>query len=414
MHTTLESDPARTHDVLIVGAGPAGLALSIALSRCGLRSLVLEQSGGPSLAKPAEDGRDIALTHRSRRVLEALGIWQRLPADAIAPLRKAHVSNGQSPVVLPFDALDDGHEALGWLVPNHRLREAAYALATESPLVQVQADTRVIGLRRTGTAAVLECEGRASVGAPLVVAADSRFSSLRRMAGIGARMLDFGRNAIVCRVSHEKDHQGIALECFRYGNTLALLPMVGRLASAVVTVPGDRAREWLELDAAAFATRIERQLDSRLGALQLAGERHSYPLVGVYAQRFAVPRLVLVGDAAVGMHPVTAHGYNFGLYGVEVLARELARARQLGRDLGELPALLAYERVHRRATWPIYLGTNAIVQLFTDDRAPARLLRGTVLGVARRLSPLRAAISRQLTGGGPGRVSPIHPKAGPP
>ena len=132
--------------------------------------------------------------------------------------------------------------------------------------------------------------------------------------------------------------------------------------------------------------------------MQLAGQRHSYPLVGVYAHRFAAARFALVGDAAVGMHPVTAHGYNFGLYGVEVMARELTRAKRLGRDLGDLAALLAYEREHRRVTWPIYMGTNAIVQLFTDDRAPARLLRGTVLGVARRLPPLRTLIARQLTG----------------
>jgi 2-polyprenyl-6-methoxyphenol hydroxylase-like FAD-dependent oxidoreductase len=81
------------------------------------------------------------------------------------------------------------------------------------------------------------------------------------------------------------------------------------------------------------------------------------------------------------------------------MARELTRAKRLRRDLGDLAALLAYEREHRRVTWPIYMGTNAIVQLFTDDRAPARVLRDTVLGVARRLPPLRAMISRQLTGG---------------
>ena len=413
MHTNPPTDPAFDSEVLIVGAGPAGLALSVALALAGLRSTVLEQTDAQTLSQPPEDGRDIALTHRARRILETLNIWQRLPADEIAPLRKAHVSNGVSPLVLPFDAQADGHEALGWLVPNHRLRQAAYAVASECPAVRVQPETRVTGLRRDGTGATLEVDGGPALRASLVVAADSRFSSLRRMAGIGARMLDFGRTAIVCRVSHEKDHEGIALECFRYGNTLAVLPMAGRLASVVVTLPSDQARDWLALDGAAFAARVQQQLDSRLGTLQLASERHSYPLVGVYAQRFASPRLTLAGDAAVGMHPVTAHGYNFGLYGVEVLARELARARRLGRDLGDLAALLAYERAHRRATWPIYMGTNAIVQLFTDDRAPARVLRGTVLGLARRLSPLRAAIAHQLTGGVLRQAQAFQPPAGP-
>lgn len=385
-------------DVLVVGAGPAGLALAVALAQHGITSTVLEQQGADTLARPPEDGRDIALTHRGRRILEALGLWQRLPAEEIAPLRRAQVSNGASPLVLPFDARSEGHAELGWLVPNHRLREAAHAAARDAAGVRILCDTRVTGLQRSEQGATLQREGATALHAPLVVAADSRYSSLRRMAGIGARMLDFGRTAIVCRVRHDADHEGIAHECFRYGNTLALLPMAGRLASAVVTLRSDDAADWMALSEADFAGRVQAQLGSRLGAMQTAGERHAYPLVAVYAQRFVAPRFALAGDAAVGMHPVTAHGYNFGLYGVEVLARQLAQARRQGHDLGALKALLPYEAEHRRTTLPIYLGTNAVVQLFTDDRAPARLLRGAVLQVARRLPPLQAAIARQLTG----------------
>lgn len=387
-------------DVLIVGAGPAGLALAVALAQHHITSTVLEQQGADVLAQPPEDGRDIALTHRGRRVLEALGLWQRLPADDIAPLKQAQVSNGASPLVLPFDASRGGAGELGWLVPNHRLREAAHAAARETAGVRILCNTRVAALQRNAGAATLQLEGGAALHAPLVVAADSRFSSLRRSAGIGARMLDFGRSAIVCRMGHEEDHEGIAHECFRYGNTLALLPMAGHQASAVVTLRSDEAAAWMALDEAEFAGRVQAQLGGRLGAMHTAGQRHCYPLVAVYAHRFAAPRVALVGDAAVGMHPVTAHGYNFGLYGVEVLARELGRAHALRHDLGEPKTLLAYEAEHRRATLPIYLGTNAIVQLFTDERAPARLVRHAVLHAASRLPPLQAAIARQLTGAG--------------
>ena len=100
-------------DVLIVGAGPAGLALSCALADAGLRSLVLEQAARDSLVSPSEDGRDIALTHRAHRILQQLGLWQRLPPDEIAPLKAAQVTNGESPRVLPFNGLADGHEQLG-------------------------------------------------------------------------------------------------------------------------------------------------------------------------------------------------------------------------------------------------------------------------------------------------------------
>lgn len=389
-------------DVVIVGAGPAGLALAVALSQAGLKSTVLEQQAMAGIEHPPEDGRDIALTHRSRRILEALGIWQRLPADEVAPLRQAQVRDGISPLVLPFSAQRQGQDVLGWLVPNHRIREAAFAVANAAAGVRLAGREQVNRLEQDGEHAVVRTASGERFSAPLVVAADSRFSSVRRMAGIGARMLDFGRTAIVCRMQHEQDHEGIAHECFRYENTLAILPMAGRQCSAVVTVRSDRAGEWLALDNAGFAARVEAQFDHRLGTMSVAGTRHSYPLVGVYAQRFVAPRFALVGDAAVGMHPVTAHGYNFGLYGVEVLARELARTQRGGGDLGSLTPLTAYEREHQRTTMPIYIGTNTLVKLFTDDRGPARFLRGAVLGVARKLPPLQAAIARQLTGrGGP-------------
>lgn len=386
-------------DVLIVGAGPAGLALSCALADIGLRCQVLEQQPAASLVAPPEDGRDIALTHRARRILQSLGLWDRLPADDLAPLRAAQVTNGNSPLVLPFDGRADGHEALGWLVPNHRIRQACYAGAAQrAGRIAITGDAQVTALVRGPQLATLTLADGRQFSAPLVVAADSRFSTLRRMAGIGAQMQDFGRTAIVCRVSHEGDHQGIAHECFLHGHTLAMLPMAGRQSSAVWTVASPGAAELMALDDAGFAQAVAQAFGHRLGAMQLTGRRHTYPLVAVYAQRFAAERLALIGDAAVGMHPVTAHGYNFGLYGIEGLARALGQARQAGRDLGDLRVLSAFASEHQRLTLPIYLGTNAIVKLFTNDQPLARLAREAVIQVSSRLPPLRTAISRQLTG----------------
>ncbi|MFO1319514.1 MAG: 5-demethoxyubiquinol-8 5-hydroxylase UbiM [Burkholderiales bacterium] len=380
------------NDVCIVGAGPAGLALATALARNGLRCRVLEQQPLAAIETPAEDGREIALTHRARRIMERLGMWQHLPADDVSPLREARVSTGASSFVLPFEARSEGHDALGWLVPNHRIRSAAYAAAGAESGIEIQTGCTVVGMERDSAGATLGLRDGTRIHAPLVVAADSRFSTVRRMAGIGARMFDFGRVAIVAALSHADDHGGVAHECFRYGNTLATLPLTGQRSSAVVTLKADEAPAWLALDDDAFAARIESQLAGRLGAMKLAGRRHHYPLVAVYAHRFVAPHFALVGDAAVGMHPVTAHGYNFGLYGVEVLARELAHGCSES-------ALRAYESEHRRVTFPVYEGTNAIVRLFTDDALPARLVRHAVLRFANALPPLRQVITRQLTGG---------------
>lgn len=407
---TPSSPEAADADVLIVGAGPAGLALACALHDAGLAVQVLDQQSTAALAAPAEDGREIALTHRGRGVLQALGVWRHLPASDIAPLRAAHVTDGSGPQTLRFGTerlADAAADPLGWLVPNHLIRAAAWAALADRPAVRLHTDARVAGLTLPDAAdgralAQLTLADGQRLQAPLMVAADSRFSGTRRLAGIGAAMRDFGRSVVVGRVAHSADHQGIARECFRYGNTLALLPLNGGMSSAVLTLPADQAPAWLALSDAEFARRVVVQSGGVLGEVRAAGPRHHYPLVGVLAHRFATPGFALVGDAAVGMHPVTAHGYNLGLYGVQVLARQLAAAQRSGRPLGSLAVLQPYADEHRRQALPLYLGTNVVVSLFTDERSPARLARRVVLGLAEHAPGLsgllKAAITRQLTG----------------
>ena len=104
-----------------------------------------------------------------------------------------------------------------------------------------------------------------------------------------------------------------------------------------------------------------------------------------------------MGDAAVGMHPVTAHGFNFGLRGVETFAALSAAARDTGLDLGNARLLARYAREHRRATKPLYLFTNGIVRLYTDTRPVARLARTALLQVSNRMDPIKKMLMRQLT-----------------
>ncbi len=402
-------------DVLIVGAGPAGLSLATALGQAGLRATVIERQDEAALAAPAPDGREIALTHPSGELLRRLGSWQRLAAHEVGRIGQAQVHDGPLGRHAPLQVAPgagSGAAHLGWIVPNHALRRSAWQAARATPGVAIVAGAQVERVAALPTRAEVDFIPAGSapgtpatrLAAPLVVAADSRFSSARRQLGIGAQMTDFGRSVIVCRMRHAAPHGGVAHECFGYARTLAVLPLPDDPAdgapqcSVVVTAGTAEAAALMALDAPAFAAEVQAQFSHRLGTMQLAGERHAYPLVAVYAQRFAGTRCALLGDAAVGMHPVTAHGYNLGLAGVETLARTLAEARGSGEDIGAAGVLARYARAHHRRALPIYQGTNAIVRLYTDARPLPRLLRRWVLEGARRLPPLQAAIAGQLTG----------------
>ncbi len=132
--------------------------------------------------------------------------------------------------------------------------------------------------------------------------------------------------------------------------------------------------------------------------MELVSTIHNYPLVGMIAQRFYGKRSALIGDAAVGMHPVTAHGFNLGLSSADLLAKLILEAEQRGQDIGAASLLEKYSTKHMLHAQPIYHGTNMLLKLFTNETAPAKILRGLVLRASNNFPPLKKLITKQLTG----------------
>ena len=402
---------AMDYDILISGAGPAGLCLAGSLSGHGLRVGVVEQQPLAAIENPAYDGREIALTQQSAQMLRDLGLWDRIVADepsAFSPLRDAQVLNGPSPFAMVIDHQLSQHSELGWLVSNHLIRRAAFqelrAAQHKNQDITLLAGEQVARAHTDASAAHVTLASGKQLRARLLVAADSRFSATRRALGIGADMHDFGRSMLLCTMAHALPHQHVACEWFGYGQTLALLPMnddpaTGAHRSCVVlTLPHHTLEALQEMDETAFGAELTRRFDNRLGVMQLASTRHLYPLVGVRPHRLVAPRFACVGDAAVGMHPVTAHGFNFGLRGITTLAGELRAAHAAGQDIAAPELLARYERGHRRATLPLYLATTFIARLYTTDHPPARLLRDAALRLAQNFPPFKRMVAATLSG----------------
>lgn len=388
--------PVKDYDVIIVGAGPAGLSFARSLATTGLHIAVVEQLPEDVLANPPVDGREIALTHLSVEILKKLDAWPRIPADAISKIREARVVNGRSSYFLHFEPSDSRKEELAYIVPNHLIRKAVYETLEVFANVDLMTGVEVQSVSTDHHAAAVHLSDGRTLESTLLVAADSRFSKTRRDLGISADMHDFGRTAVVCRMAHDKPHCDIAHECFHYDQTLAVLPLVGDLSSIVITLSTDMVDIVLNMDEDVFNSDVERRFESRLGTMKLVGGRYAYPLVAVHADRFSARRFALIGDAAVGMHPVTAHGFNLGLRGQDTLATEIATALRRHIDIASPSVLQRYHAKHRRVTRPLYLATNGIVQLYTRDDLPARIVRGAVLRLGNRIRPVKHAIIEQL------------------
>jgi ubiquinone biosynthesis UbiH/UbiF/VisC/COQ6 family hydroxylase len=396
-------------DLIIVGAGPVGLCLARALRDSGWRIGLLEQQTLQALQTPAFDGREIALTQHSAALLRRLGVWPLLGDAHIAPLRNALVLDGGVGAGQPRMTI--GHTLsprteLGFLVANHHIRRAAYEAAmAEGPGQPVlRCGEQVTGIRTDAHGASLTLASGETMNAALVVAADSRHSSTRRAMGIAADMHDYGRTMLVCNMTHTQPHHETAWEWFDHGQTLALLPMnpcpqTGLPRSSVVlTLPSQALQPLMALPEDAFSRTMTQRFGHQLGAMTLVSTRHAYPLVGVWARRLVAQRFAAVGDAAVGMHPVTAHGFNLGLRSAEALAGLLIQARQRGQDIASPRLLERYQRRHQGASRGLYMATHALATLYTREEAPARLLRRAMVGLGERFTPFKRAVAASLTG----------------
>lgn len=394
-------------DVLIVGAGPVGLCLSLALAARGMRVDVIDRQSSEALAAPVFDGREIALTHRSIRLLRELGVWNHIPGDGHAPLRRARVMDGFDPG-FEVDCAAYDRDRLGELVSNHYIRAAAWQAAAANPLIRVRAAAALEIVDRDPRAVRVRLVDGRILETTLLVGADSRFSETRRAMGVPVYMHDCGLSMLLCRMRHSIPNNGTAWEWFGHGQTRALLPLEEHLSSMILTVPGVQVQYLLDLPPKVFATEIAARYEGRLGDVELASTRHTYPLVTTWARRFVDMRFALAGDAAVGMHPVTAHGFNLGLASVEHLTQAATDGLRRYGDPGDAKMLARYQRRHRVGAIPLFAGTQAVAGLFTDERLPVRPLRRNILRVYRALPVLRRALAASLADETPRPLSPVR------
>lgn len=392
------------YDVIIAGGGPAGLASALSFAREGWSVCVVERTPEVVLADPSFDGREIALTHHTVQWLKDYDVWDHIDPACVSPLNVARIESGQDsgPPLLfhspSTDTSQESGEALGYLVANHLIRRALYHVASQTEGVTLYGGQSLARYRTTRQDVTVTLESGEKIQARLLVGADGRFSRVRDMAGIGAIIHDFGRDIMVCRMRHLPSHDQTALQWFDEDQTIALLPVapdggIGDVSSLVLTLPPDDIARLRAAPDDEFNIEITKRTRERLGMLRVISDRITYPLKAVYAHRFHAHRLALIGDAAVGMHPITAHGFNLGLKGQETLVREIQTGNA---DPGDPRALARFSRQHRRSTFPLFAATNLIAVAYTRDEKPFLLARRLGLAVADRLTPFKKAVMHML------------------
>ena len=383
------------YDIAIIGSGPNGDALACALADTNLKIVIIDKQPLKTLENPKIDGRDIALTHRSINVLKEIGFWDLIPNNLISKINKAKIFDGDSAYSLNFENKNINKDHLGCLIPNFIIKKTLKKLLKKRKNI-FSIESEIIDFYNEGDFNSILLSNKKKIKVSLIIGADTRFSYSRSKMGISSFVKDFKKNMIVCRMKIENNHNNTAYEFFKYNKTLALLPYVNNEASIIITDTKKNTEKLLKLKKKDFNFEIENNFNSIFGKMHLIGKRYSYPMITVYSKKFTSNRFALIGDAAVGMHPVTAHGFNLGLQGITILSKEIKSALKNNIDIGSNFVLNKYQYKMHLAAIPLYFGTNTIVQLYTNTSRPAKIARKFALRAVNTIKPFKRAFMNVL------------------
>ncbi len=375
-------------DVVIVGAGPVGSALALALARAGRDVVALDaRARGATL----RGDRTLALAHGSQLVLERLRVWEELASvrDAVTPITRIDVSQAGGFGAATLLAADAGVPALGYVVSYVAL-QAALDAALERERVDVRFGAQAERVETTPERARVPLPGAEPVDARLAVVADGTGTAVR---GVDRVRHDYGQVAVIGKLAVDRPHDGLAYERFGPGGPIALLPEADHYAF-VWTLPPARAQSMLALSDEAFVEALATSFGSRLRGFRRAWGRRSFPLVLEFATPVVGERYAAVGNASQTLHPVAGQGFNVGLRDAHELARIVAATP--AAEIGSGAMLARYRAARRADRWAGIAFTHGLVHLFGGDWPVVSWPRGLGLALLDTLPPLRRTFTRAM------------------
>lgn len=393
-------------DIVIVGAGMVGLTLAALLAEgrsAGKLRLTVLDSGKPPRFVGSDDVdlRVSAISPGSAEILDRARVWQEIRTMRACPFTAMRVwdadGNADGPETLRFDAADFALPELGHIVENVLIQDRLLRRLTASGL-QVQFGAKIDRVLATGDRFLLATGTAAPLRPELLIAADGSNSFIRSAAQIPLHAWQYAQTAFVTHLRPELPHRDTAWQRFLRNGPIALLPLADGRVSVVWSTSAELAGQALEADHDELGDMLGQASDFVLGKLSPCGPRGSFPLRSQYAEKYALPGLVLVGDAAHSVHPLAGQGANLGLADAEVLADTIEDALLRGLHPGDLPSLRRYERARKGANQLMLRFIDGISVLFASDSATVARVRGSGMRLFNQSGPLRRQVARVALG----------------
>lgn len=394
-------------DVAVVGGGLVGTALANALATLPLDVALLEAGDPARIERPGFDGRSTALANGSRRILEQLGLWQG-GADA-EPIRSIHIGERGRFGAARIDAREEGVDALGYTIENGVLGGRLWRGLDGAQRLHAFAPARVVAVEPGPDRVRVRAQhgGRLeTIDARLLVAADGAGSRIRAALGIDVSAYRYGQHAVVANCTTAQRPAGRAFERFTPSGPLAVLPLPHDRVALVWTLGTAAAERVCALDDAGFAAALQEAFGLRLGRFTRVGARSAHALGRTRSARVSVGRCVLVGNAALSLHPVAGQSFNLALRDAAALAEvvaEHAAEHGTAADVGHSALLGRYAAWRRADQRNVAMFTHGLIRLFGLDLPGFGAARGLGL-VAFDLAPGAKRLLARHTMGIAGRA----------
>lgn len=388
-------------DVIILGAGMIGLTQALTLAAHGLTVAIIDRADPADLINPGKDERVSAINSASWNMFDAIGLADKLKPNGCA-IEKILVNDGLKPGTLDFVPGED-EGPMGVMVENALLRRLLFEAVQAEDAITLHMPAQVASSDRGEHRVEVMLDDGQPLTAPLLIAADGRGSRMREEAGIIMAHWQYDHNAIVCKIAHEKPHGNTAYELFFPAGPFALLPMLddenGKHRSAVVwTVSRKDGPALANINKRAFVAEMTKRTGGFLGEIELLTDRPTYPLGFHHSSHLTADRMVLIGDAGHGIHPIAGQGLNLGLRDVAALTECLVDAARTGLDLADAQVLARYDRWRSLDNMTVSAATDILTRLFGLPGETSSAIRRFGIGLVQRIPPLKAQFMAEAKG----------------
>lgn len=390
----------KIYHVVIVGAGPVGISLALALSALPIRLTLLEAN--PITATLAHSDRPLSLTYASQQFFSQLNIWQYFAENA-TPIESVHISDRGHFGFTRINAKDQNVDALGYVVPATQLANTLNQLLLQIPNLNLLNPAKLQALEFNNQQWTISAEinnQQQQLHADLVIAADGTNSLVRKLLNIATETKDYQQSALVATLTLARAHQNIAYERFVEDGAIAMLPLSSQRVGCVWTGTTEKIYTLKNLSDNEFLKQVQTEFGYRLGPLLTAGERGVHPLKKVIAKECVREGLVIIGNAAHTLHPIAAQGFNLGLGDIALLTETIKTALEQNKNPGELAVLKQYDQQRQKTVNWIARFTDKLTQIFSTDFLPLNAVRNSGLLAMDFIPSLKKKLAKKLMGVG--------------